>query len=85
MSVYETSPDGINPEDDVLSTVTEAVLRDAIGGAGGMLTGFLGLVTFMDEEGRRYYRLLAGTEQNTITSLGMQRMMTHLVEDQLLD
>jgi hypothetical protein len=66
-------------DQDVLSAVVESALNEAIGTAGGILTGFLGLVTFLDEDGERFYRLVAGTEQNTILSLGMSRAIDKLV------
>jgi hypothetical protein len=76
--------DYVSPAEDVLSTVVESTLNEAISTGGGLLTGFLGLVTFLDEEGTRYYRLVAGAEQNTITSLGMARMLSALVDQQVL-
>jgi hypothetical protein len=77
--------DYVSPAEDVLSVVVEAVLNEAIGSDGGMLTGFLGLVTFMDEQGTRYFRLVAGSEQNSITSLGRSSMIDSLVRGQIFD
>ena len=78
----DTPPGGMPADQDILSLAVESSLQEVMQANGLMLTGVIGLVTFMDLEGTRYMRLLAGADCNEISSLGMARKMTMMIEDQ---
>lgn len=78
----ETGNDPVNPQDDVLSRTAEGALQEVLQANGMMLTGLIGIATFMDLEGQRYLRLLVGSEMNEITSLGMVRKLDQLIDNQ---
>jgi hypothetical protein len=77
-----TPPEGIPANEDVLSVVVEDALQQVLQANSLMLTGMIGLATFMDLEGNRYMRLLAAGDANEINSLGMARRLQMMVEDQ---
>jgi hypothetical protein len=67
---------------DELSAVIQAAANEEIGRVGGLVTGILGLATFIDADGDRQWCLFTGEEQHMAISLGMAKIIRMTVEGQ---
>lgn len=68
---------------DRVAAAVDAAARDAIAGEGGIVTGFVALVTYLDAEGRRCWSLAAGEDQGLAQSLGMADILEMTVRAQV--
>jgi hypothetical protein len=67
-------------EEITISQAVERCLSNALGSQGSMITGFLGVVTYMNEEGDQYWSFLRSEHATAIGDLGMARVITKTVE-----
>lgn len=70
-------------QSDLVAVAVEAAARDAIADSGGMVTGFIALVTFIDADGDRCWSMAAGDEQGLAQSLGMADILEMTVRAQV--
>lgn len=68
---------------DVVSTAVEQAARDALADAGGMVTGFVALTTYLNADGDRCWSLSCGAEQGLAQSLGMADILEMTVRAQV--
>lgn len=70
-------------QSDLVAAAVEAGARDAIADSGGMVTGFIALVTYLDADGNRCWSMAAGDEQGLAQSLGMADILEMTVRAQV--
>jgi hypothetical protein len=68
---------------DRVAIAVEAAARDVLADQGGMVTGFVALVTYLDAEGDRCWSMAAGQEQGLAQSLGMADILEMTVRAQV--
>lgn len=68
---------------DVVAEAVENAARDALADAGGMVTGFVALTTYLDAEGERCWSLSVGQDQGLAQSLGMANILEMTVRAQV--
>lgn len=65
-----------------LSDHVQKSIEEYVGSFGGMTTGFIGLVTYMNNEGHRGWTVVVGDEQSVMASLGMVRVLEKTIDAQ---
>lgn len=70
-------------QSDLVAAAVEEAARDAIADGGGMVTGFIALVTYIDTTGNRCWSMAAGEEQGLAQSLGMADILEMTVRAQV--
>lgn len=70
-----------------VNTAMDTAMREILGANGGLLTGFVGLITMLDENGQQKYVVLESDEQTFTQSLGMSTLLDinfrHIINTQL--
>jgi hypothetical protein len=66
-----------------LSDHVQKSIEEYVGSFGGMTTGFIGLVTYMNNEGQRGWTVIVGDEQSVMASTGMMKVLEKTIDAQL--
>lgn len=67
-------------EEVTLAKLVEGVLAQALGQHGAMITGYLGVVTYMDDEGNHCWSFLRSEEATATNELGMAHTILKIVD-----
>lgn len=65
-----------------LSDHVQKSIEEYVGSFGGMTTGFIGLVTYLNGEGNRGWTVIVGDEQSVMASLGMVTVLQKTIDAQ---
>jgi hypothetical protein len=68
---------------DAVARAMEGAARDALADAGGMVTGFVALTTYLNAQGERCWSLSVGADQGLAQSLGMADILDMTVRAQV--
>jgi hypothetical protein len=58
-----------------------SVVQDSLAQQGLMMTGFVGLVTFVNAEGEQMYALSLGSDQTAVTTAGIKDIMGNMIDE----
>ena len=61
--------------DSPLSDALEKSLQDTLSARGDMLTGFVGLATYIDKDGEKMWTVFCGDNQGTVATMGMVNLL----------
>ena len=68
---------------ELVSAAVEKASRDTVADSGGMITGFVSLVTFIDNDGCRCWAMATGEDQSLAQSLGMADILESMIRAQV--